>query len=269
MPPSFPSSRRVEQQYLADILGIVRRYYSYTARFLSPTEWLEKYANQAAERMVTHTLAEHARTWRRAALEAGEGPRMYIALQRELRNTKVGARYRELIEQNAQYIKSLPDEVTSLATRTIARKEREGERALTMAAGERVLAHVTRSKALLLARTESAKANAALTQARAEDLGLNWYVWRTSEDQRVRRSHRKMEGVLINFDDAPSPELLLGEKSYGHYHAGNIFNCRCYMEPLLRLDQVNWPHRVYTAGAIRYMLLSEFRRRNQIAAYAA
>lgn len=234
-----------------------------------PEEWLERYATQAAERMVTGQLADHARTWRSAAVEAGQGPRMFAALQRELRNTRVGSRYRELVEENASYITSLPSDIASLATRMIARKEHEGERAATIA-NENLLRSVTRKKAMLLARTESAKANAALTQARAEDVGANWYVWQTARDgNRVRFSHRKMQGVLVNFSDPPSPEELAGLRGYGHYQAGNIFNCRCYMEILLRFDQITWPHRVYSAEAIRYTTLAQFRRINNSVALAA
>jgi hypothetical protein len=37
-------------------------------------------------------------------------------------------------------------------------------------------------------------------------------------------------------------------------------NCRCYPEPLLRFDQVRWPHPVYMSGAVRMMTLAAFRQ---------
>lgn len=266
----FQSNRRAERQYYVDILGILRRYFNDPMRvgYISLPDWVNKFAQQAATRMITHQMALNARSWKAAAREGGEGQRIYAALQSELRNTNVGARYRELIAENAQYIKTLPEKVASQFVKEAARLEREGVRAESIQ-HHKLLGHLLKWQAMRLARTESAKANAALTQARAEDLGLDWYVWRTSEDERVRLSHRKMDGVLVSFDDPPSPEQLVGMRSYGHYQAGNIFNCRCYIEPLLSLRQVNWPHKVYAAGVIRYQTLAEFRSRNITAARAA
>jgi uncharacterized protein with gpF-like domain len=188
----FKPSRRIEVQYYRDILGLVRKYFggayhAVHASFISVPEWLGLYAHQAAERMVTNTLAENARSWRAAALEAGQGPRIYNALQRELRSN-IGARYNELISENAQFIKTLPASVASQFVKETARYQREGIRADDLAFQSKLLQHVTRAQATRLARTESAKASAALTQARAEDLGLQWYVWQTSQDQRVRQS---------------------------------------------------------------------------------
>ena len=121
---------------------------------------------------------------------------------------------------------------------------------------------ISKSRISLIARTESSKASTALTEARAESLNLPWYVWRTSKDARVRSSHRHMDGVLIAWAEAPSPEALKGLKSYGTYQAGNTFNCRCYPEPLIYLDQVSWPHKVYHNGTIREMTRSAFKKIN-------
>jgi SPP1 gp7 family putative phage head morphogenesis protein len=105
-----------------------------------------------------------------------------------------------------------------------------------------------------IARTETAKAQAALTQTRAQNLGINWYVWRT-----VRDSHRHMEGVLVPWGNPPNPEALIGkETTTGPYHAGNTFNCRCYAEPLIDIDWLEWPHKVYIGGAIQMMNRDEF-----------
>ena len=53
-------------------------------------------------------------------------------------------------------------------------------------------------------------------------------------------------------------EELIGKKSAGHYHAGGIYNCRCYEEPLLDIVDVTWPHKVYHAGKITKMSRKRF-----------
>lgn len=265
-------TRRAELEYTADLLGILRQFFSagYTegVQLLSRPEWLEAWSRQAAERMVTHQAVANARSWREAAREGGRGPQIYSALARELQG-RVGVRYRALVEENASLISSLPYELARVATARAAQHERAGGRAASFSGEGRLFATLARSRAQLIARTEIAKANAALTQARAEDLGLEWYVWETSRDARVRLSHRRMQGVLFRFDDPPSPEALVGLRTYGHYNAGNIFNCRCYAAPLIRLSQVAWPHRCYVGGVIRSVTLVEFRRMNHFAAKEA
>lgn len=267
---AFEQNRRLEQTYAEQVLGFLRRTLTLTAEGvtrLTKPEWVKLWARQMTERMVTHQAVANARSWREAARQGGRGSQIYAGIQQELRG-RVGARYRELVESNAQYISSLPQSVAAAFVSASATTARAGTRA-KVTSGEALLDRVSRSRAMLLARTETAKAQAALTRARAEDLGLDWYVWRTSEDSRVRLSHRKMQGVIFRYDNPPSPETLAGEKTVGHYNAGEVFNCRCYAEPLLRLNQVHWPHRVYMGGQIRYVTLNEFRRANHLAAAVA
>jgi uncharacterized protein with gpF-like domain len=239
------------------------------SRVIGSAEFLGAYAWQAAKRMITNLYAGQHATWQAAARESGKGPQIYRALQQELAGP-VGARMRELVRQNAELISTFP---TSVARRAVARGA-----AAQYAAGGRAgeletwgrLGGLVRSRARLIARTEVSKASSALTEARAEDLDLPWYIWRTSEDERVRLSHRKMNNVLIRWDNPPSPEQLAGVKStLGHYNAGNCPNDRCYGEPLLRLDQVNWPHRVYYPSQIVWMTWAKFQLINQVVRRAA
>jgi hypothetical protein len=67
-----------------------------------------------------------------------------------------------------------------------------------------------------------------------------------------------MEGVIVFWREPPSPELLVDEKSVGYYHAGEVFNCRCYPEVLISLNDVQWPHKVYSSGRIQTMTKNQF-----------
>lgn len=259
---AWQPKRRVEHDYYGNVLRVLKyALKSEHVGLMGYEEFISRFSWQAAQRMVTGLLSHSSHTWRAAARESFQGERVHRALREEL-NGPVGERVRALTAANARLIRSLPLEIAEQVNAKVAKAQLEGERG--EAFYDRVLSHFTRSHARLLARTETSKASTALTQARSEDLGLDWWVWQTSKDQRVRSSHKKMQGVLCSWGDLPSPEQLVGEKVYGHYAAGNIFNCRCYPEPVLYVDQLRWPHRVYTAGSIRYVTRIEFARISRI-----
>ena len=259
---SWRPSDTVERQYLSDLLNLLRRFFGKgeEARVIGEPEWLEAYAWQAAKRMINGLLHGSARTWREAARESMKGRVIYAALHKELEGP-TGSRVRQLIHENATLIRTLPLEVARKTNAMIAEHAFAGERFESF---EKLIGHESRVHARLIARTETSKASTALTQARSEDLGLKWFVWQTSEDQRVRLSHRKMQGVLASWNDLPSPERLIGQKNApAPYAPGNIYNCRCYPEVLVDLDQISWPHRCYRNGAIQYITRAAFKRLNE------
>ena len=54
------------------------------------------------------------------------------------------------------------------------------------------------------------------------------YVWKTQEDNRVRKTHRKLANKIFAYDDPPT---TIDE--YGHEHTGNPgtdWGCRCWEE---------------------------------------
>ncbi len=227
---------------------------------LAGTGSFDRLALAIAKRMVTQTFFDTARTWREAARGGSKGRLIYEALRKEMQGP-VGDTVYALIDRNAGIIRSMPFDLAAQATQYIQAETLKGKRHEQIA--EELLAKfpkMTASKAALIARTEASKSHTALIQARAERLGLAWYVWRTSQDGRVRSSHRHMEGVLCRFDTPPSPELLANEKNVGNYNAGEIYNCRCYPEPLIDIADVSWPRKVHYGGRIVRMSMLEFRK---------
>ena len=265
-------NRRVETQFLKSLLticsmfdriaksvhGDVARYNKLMAEFQDSQEYSD-FVMSTVERMVTGLNTGNYSTWRKAAREATKGNMLYRALLEEMQ-TGISSSIKNQIMENANLIRTLPTDTAQKVVHNITEEAYKGKRASEIA---RIIQEETskhsRASARLIARTEVSKATTALTKARSEDLGLKWYVWRTALDgDRVRKSHRNMEGVLVAWSNPPAPEELVGEKSAGHYHAGNIYNCRCYPEPLISVDDVSWPHKVYYQGTIRKMGKREF-----------
>jgi SPP1 gp7 family putative phage head morphogenesis protein len=213
-----------------------------------------------ASRMVTSLQAHNARSWCEAASEGTRGREIYAALKQSL-NGPVGDMVRRQIDWNAGLISSAPLDVSRWITSYVMEQQQCGRRAADIAVDLRErLPGLTRSRVNLIARTEVSKASTALTQAQSQDIGLNYFIWRTSKDGRVRESHRNLDGVLMSWNDLPHPELLVGEKDAGKYGPGEIYNCRCIASPVIDLKYINWPIRVFMNGRISRMRRSEFER---------
>lgn len=247
--------------YIAFSAGDDKEKYINDMRNFQNSEPFNSFVYSAVKRMVTPIAVQNMRTWRMAAKKATKNPSLYRMLMSEI-NQGLKSDIEIQIEENANLIKTLPTDVAKKVTKDISDMALKGMRASEIA---KVIREQTdkhsRASAKLIARTEVSKTTTALTKARCDNLDLHWYVWRTMEDgDRVRKSHRIMEGVLVNWNEPPSPEALAGEKSVGNYHAGNIWNCRCYPEPLIEIDDISWPHKVYTNGKIQTMGKMQFKQ---------
>ena len=219
----------------------------------------EKFVMSSVKRMVTPIANQNAATWRKAARKATKSRQIYLLLMRDI-NQGLKQDIKDQIIENAALIRTLPNDVAQKVVNDITKEALEGKRATTIAQDirDKTDQHA-RASARLIARTEVSKTTTALCKARAENLGLNWYIWRTALDgDRVRKSHQIMEGVLVNWKNPPSPEELAGEPSVGNYHAGCIWNCRCYPEPVIDLDDAEWPAKVYHDGQIERMSRAKF-----------
>ena len=225
--------------------GIMERLQAYV-----DTDFFREFAEAAATRMVTGLQIGQMQTWKEAAKESMQGRMIYQALQKELHG-HTGMVMQRIIRENARLIATFPQQISKEVNSFISRESVKGRRAENIAKDLKTqFPKVAKSRLQLIARTETSKASTALTRARADDLGLAWYIWRTSEDQRVRSAHRHMDKVLINWNEPPSPEGLAHLKDYGKYHAGDTFNCRCYPAPIINLNLVRWPAKVYRGGQI-------------------
>lgn len=245
--------------FIATSSGNDRDKYNEQMRNFQNSEPFNSFVYSAVRKMVTPIAIQNMKTWRKAAKKSTKNPYLYKLLMREI-NNGLKNDINIQIEENANLIKTLPTDVAKKVTKDIEEMALKGMRASEIA---KVIREQTdkhsRASAKLIARTEVSKTTTALTKARCDNLDLHWYVWRTAEDgDRVRKSHRIMEGVLVNWNEPPSPEALAGEKSVGNYHAGNIWNCRCYPEPLIEIDDISWPHKVYTNGKIQTMGKMQF-----------
>ncbi len=100
----------------------------------------------------------------------------------------------------------------------------------------------TKNRAKLIARDQVAKLNGQITQARQTELGVTRYVWRTSDDDRVRESHLVLDDMTCRWDDPTVVQTEAGEwikrsslDPVAGYEGqpGIDYQCRCVPEPIL------------------------------------
>ncbi|MGH7970169.1 MAG: phage minor head protein [Limisphaerales bacterium] len=185
-------------------------------------ELLRPWARRVSERMVAEVSKRDAHAWNET------GKRMGRALQEEVRNAPTGAAAAKIMNEQVNLITSLPLEaaqrVQKLALQGLAGPQQYSRIIKeVMRSGE-----VTKGRAKLIARTETGRAASAFTQARAQFIGSEGYIWRTMRDQLVRDEHRELEGQYVRWTHPP----IAGPKGE-RYHAGAGPNCRCYSEPVL------------------------------------
>lgn len=270
----FHRPTRFEAAYRRSIQRLIDKYFELPTfqtlgelnaklvQFGQARNFISSLAMKLAQEMVNQVAVSNARSWRQAASKAGNSRQVHYMLAHDLSGA-TGERLDRFLAENARLITSVPHNVAAMLTRHIQTQQTAGLRS------EAILKQIAPKLKKLkyyeiarIARTEVAKADTAITRVRAERLNLNWYQWATSEDGRVRLSHRKMDKVLINWNDPPPPEKLVGEKSEGYYHAGNIYNCRCVALPLVSIEEISFPVKIYQGGVIRRIGKREFLQLN-------
>lgn len=205
---------------------------------------VKQLCSNLAQRMVTAVRAANEKTWRAAARKGTRSRQIYASLRKEMQGD-VQAAAQAIVDENSRLISSVPADLAEKISREALERYMRGERWEDAVQDLMTRApHLTRTRAKLIARTESSKANEAMTEARAREIGSTWYFWRSSHDERVRHSHQMMDGVLCSFDYPPNPEAYYGDRGaeFGNYHAGCCPNCRCYAEPVI--DENDLPENI-------------------------
>ncbi|OHY48238.1 hypothetical protein BBX45_11255 [Proteus mirabilis] len=102
---------------------------------------------------------------------------------------------------------------------------------------------VSKSRAKFIARDQTAKLNAALTESRSRALGLDLYEWGGAGDERERDSHFVLNGMLCKYSDPTVYSDDLGKtwkkrKSIGAFEGnpGQDYGCRCVPLPYVSWD---------------------------------
>lgn len=193
---------------------------------------LTPWATRQAAKLLDTVQKSNKRAYQQKSKAIGTALKIGVA-ERDVGETALA-----LLNEQVGLIKSIPIEAGLRAQRIAAEAFFHGVRAeanqdtineLVEQMG--LSTEVATNRAYLIARTETARANASINQARAMAVGSNQYRWHNSGDEAVRHSHkflkgRRLQGMIFSWDAPPT----LDDGMTGH--PGTFPNCRCFAEPV-------------------------------------
>lgn len=139
---------------------------------------------------------------------------------------------RSRLQTNIDLINSIPEKLVDQVESVVGPRVFSGVRVEETMKAIQERFDVSESRAQLIARDQTNKFNAQLTQERHEDLGIDSYVWSTSRDERVRPDHAELDGETFSYDEPP----VVDSRSGATANPGEDFQCRCAALP--RVDAV-------------------------------
>ena len=169
-----------------------------------------------------------------------------------------------MIMENASYIKSIPNYLVGhVADRVVQHFKgipMPENRTLRQQIKEEF--KVSDGRAKVLARDQTSKMNTSISAIRQVNLGIDCYVWKTVEDERVvgkpggvypkttklHKNHYIMQGLLCKWAD---PNVYSDDKGatwkprtaqMPHNHPGDDIMCRCRPAPFIDIEKlkVKW-----------------------------
>lgn len=192
------------------------------------SEQLTPWATRQATKMLEQVNKSNKAAYNRASKQMGKAIKVGVG------QADTGKAAIALLNEQVALIKSIPLEAGLRAQNIAAENFLQGNRAIPdqsviddLKEQMGMSTEVATNRARLIARTETARANASFVQARAAAVGVTHYVWRTTMDGAERKSHAQMNGKIIAYDTPPT----LSDGTSGH--AGTFPNCRCYQDPVI------------------------------------
>ena len=137
------------------------------------------------------------------------------------------------VSDNVDLIKTVPNDMLGRMKQIVSDGYQNGTRPKDMADKIQDAYGMSRSHAQFIARDQISKLNAKITQREHADAGVTEYVWSSSGDERVRESHRRLNGHIFKYSDPPETDN--GRRC----NPGEDYNCRCVAIPVFKEDTMS------------------------------
>lgn len=155
-----------------------------------------------------------------------------------------GELYRRLLEEwtenSVSLIKSIPENSLSEMRELVLQGYRNGKPTTAIVKDIQHIYKKDKRHAQFVAQDQIAKLNSSITKFQQEDAGVSEYIWSTSGDGRVRKSHAVLDGKRFKWSEPP----IVDKKSGRRCHPGEDYRCRCVALPVFDFDTIDLPVRM-------------------------
>lgn len=149
-------------------------------------------------------------------------------------------------KENTDLITSIPEQLIDQVSDTLEKGWDAGVRVEELSAQIQKQFGSAESRADLIARDQTLKLNAQISETRAVASGITRYIWSTSHDERVRGNpsgkypnpsktgrvtadHYHLDGKTFSYSDPP----VVDERTGRRENPGGDYQCRCTAAPVL------------------------------------
>lgn len=209
------------------------RYYQYTF-----DDYARRLSDNIAENWVSAVDQENKKRTQRNI-----GNRLGVDVYAILNEEAVRDTLDIMLVESAELIRTIPHDLVGQVARRVIQYYKgepmpEG-RSLYRQIQEEF--HISADRAKVIARDQTSKLNGNLNAVRQMDLGIEEYIWQTARDRRVvgnpaglypkgnrmHGNHYERQGHVFEWTKPPEDG-----------HPGQAIQCRCYADPLIRMDRL-------------------------------
>ena len=141
------------------------------------------------------------------------------------------------VQDNVNLIKSIPQNTLNDMQNIVLEGYKNGTLNRDISKQIQDVYGVSKSKAQFLARDQTAKLNSDISKEQFKDAGVEEYIWRDSDDERVRPRHEQLDGTVQRLDDPPIVDIRTGCRG----HPGEDYSCRCVKLPIFDFLGIDLP----------------------------
>jgi len=174
-----------------------------------------------------------------------DGKAIAAGIAREL-SGPLGNRIREIAFQDSPFLDIMPEDQVRECAELVLQGYAAGLRADSITEQvSQFCPSLDEETVTLHVRAQVNLSGFARIQAKAENRGQPLYVWKSVRDERSSPDHIAMHGVVCRWEEKPAPDY--GRKPF---HPGCAIGCRCRAQPVLDLEDIQYPARVWVSGKI-------------------
>ena len=135
------------------------------------------------------------------------------------------------VKAGVDLIVTLPEDTFSRIEAMVQRRVKAGDSTAKLKSQIQDEFGNSEGRARVIARDQTSKLNASLSEHRQRDLGVTRYIWRTSDDGAVRDDHERLDDTEQKWSEPPIT-VTSGKRNGERNHPGMDIQCRCTAEPV-------------------------------------